>query len=108
MKRIASLILIAVLFVVFLVGCSNDHAGSSLVFASKEDFSGHDIACITGTVVDRAVDNVVDGLTWHYYDDQAGALEALKRGDVDASIVDEPIARVVTGQRKEFAAMVSS
>ena len=65
MKRIASLILIAVLFVVFLVGCSNDHAGSSLVFASKEDFSGHDIACITGTVVDRAVDNVVDGLTWH-------------------------------------------
>ena len=103
MKRIASLILIAVLFVVFLVGCSNDHAESSLVFASKEDFSGHDIACITGTVVDRAVDNVVDGLTWHYYDDQAGALEALKRGDVDASIVDEPIARVVTGQRKEFA-----
>lgn len=103
MKRIASLILIAVLFVVFLVGCSNDHAGSSLVFSSKEDFSGHDIACITGTVVDRAVDNVVDGLTWHYYDDQAGALEALKRGDVDASIVDEPIARVVTGQRKEFA-----
>ena len=85
---------------VSLAGCSSDQGSSSLVFTSKEDFSGHDIACITGTVVDRAVDNVVDGLKWHYYDDQAGALEALKRGDVDASIVDEPIANVVTGQRK--------
>ncbi len=103
MKRIASLILIAVLFVVFLVGCSNGKDESPLVFTSKENFSGHGVACITGTVVDRAVDKVVDDITWHYYDDQAGALEALKRGDVDASIVDEPIARVVTGQRREFA-----
>ena len=107
MKRLGIQVLAAMALVVFLsvslAGCSSDQGSSSLVFTSKEDFSGHDIACITGTVVDRAVDNVVDGLKWHYYDDQAGALEALKRGDVDASIVDEPIANVVTGQRKEFA-----
>lgn len=103
MKRIASPFLFALLLAVFLVGCGNDKEETSLIFTSKEDFSGRDVACMTGTVVDRAVDKVVAGITWHYYDDQAGSLEALKRGDVDASIVDEPIARVVTGQRMEFS-----
>lgn len=103
MKRIASPLLFALLLAVFLVGCGNDKEETSLIFTSKEDFSGRDVACMTGTVVDRAVDKVVAGITWHYYDDQSGSLEALKRGDVDASIVDEPIARVVTSQRMEFS-----
>lgn len=103
MKRIASPLLFALLLAVFLVGCGNDKEETSLIFTSKEDFSGRDVACMTGTVVDRAVDKVVAGITWHYYDDQAGSLEALKRGDVDASIVEEPIARVVTSQRMEFS-----
>lgn len=86
-----------------LAGCGKQSEDSNFLFTAKEDFAGRDIATITGTVVDGHVDEVLEGIQWHYYDDQAGGLEALKKGDVDAAIVGEPIARVITAQQPEFA-----
>lgn len=98
-----TMILIFMVFVFLLSSCNKSEQEPPVVFTSKEDFSSRVVACITGTVVDSNVDSVIDGITWRYYDDQAGALEALKRHDVDASIVDEPIANVLVAQRDGFA-----
>ncbi len=86
-----------------LSGCAKESSTTDVIYASKEDFSGCDVAIITGSVVDTRVDEVIDDLTWHYYDDQAGGLEALKKGDVEASVSELPIAKVITGQQKELA-----
>lgn len=100
--RIVGIICASLLFLSLLQSCKKAETNSSFVFSSKNDFSGHDIACITGTVIDGLVDKEIANITWHYYDDQAGSLEALKRGDVDASITEEPVANIVVGQRNEF------
>lgn len=104
MNRLKNIYILAgIVLILCLTGCGKQSADSNFIFESKEDFAGRDIATITGTVVDSHVDEVVDGIKWHYYDDQAGGLEALKKGDVDASIVGEPIARVITAQHPELA-----
>lgn len=103
MRRIKTAgILMAMILCMCLSGCGkNSHA--DMIFESQEDFSGKDIAGITGTSMDQSTDEVIDDITWHYYDDQAAALEALKKGDVDAFLLELPVAQVITGQRAEFA-----
>lgn len=104
MKRIRNIGIMAVTALVLcLMGCGENRTASYSVYEVKEDFSGSDAACITGTVLDSRVNEVISHITWHYYDDQAGGLEALRKGDVDANIMELPIAKVITGQRPEFA-----
>lgn len=104
MKRIRNTCIMAMMILVLcLSGCGKGSTASNVIYETKEDFSGSDAACITGTVVDGHVDEVIDNITWHYYDDQAGGLEALKKGDVAASVMDLPVAKVITGQQPEFA-----
>ena len=95
-------IFLVLIFLIFLQSCKPAASSSTFTFSSKEDFSNRNIAAITGTVLDSVVDETISNITWHYYDDTAGSLEALKRGDVDASLTEEPVANVVASQRKEF------
>ncbi len=88
---------------VCLSGCGAGSTASDKIFETKEDFSGIDIAGVTGTALDSCVNQAVDNLTWHYYDDVAAGLEALRKGDVDAYVMDMPVAAVITGQHPEFA-----
>ena len=93
---------LVLVFFIFLQSCKLATSSSSFTFSSKEDFANHDIACITGTVLDSIVDESISNITWHYYDDNAGSLEALKKRDVDAYLSEEPVANIIASQRKEF------
>lgn len=87
-----------VIFVLFFTSCNTEE--STFVYKTKEDFSGRDIGILTGTTLDKLADAVISGITWHYYDDHAGAIEALKKGDVDAVLNDEPVARAMVAERE--------
>lgn len=75
-------ILAGLVLILCLSGCGKRSAASNFIFESKEDFAGRDIATITGTVVDGHVDEILDGIKWHYYDDQTVGLEAMKKEHV--------------------------
>ena len=103
MNRIKKVCILAgMLLILCLSGCGKD-SKTSVIYRTKEDFAGSDAGSIVGSVIDGLVDEVIDGITWHYYDDQVGALEALKKGAVDAAIMDLPVAEVATRQQTELA-----
>ena len=95
-------ILAAMLFIICISGCANK-SSSPKIYDTKADFTGCDAGSITGSVMDGHVDKIIDGITWHYYDEQAGALEALKKGDIEASVMELPIAEIITRQQPELA-----
>ena len=96
MNLIKKAYILAVMLLLFcLSGCAKQ-GSSEKIYDTKADFTGCDAGSITGTVMNTHVDNVIDGITWHYYDDQAGALEALKKGDIAAAVMELPIAEVIT------------
>lgn len=104
MKKVRVLCIIVGMFLIFCIsGCGKESQTSGTLYEAKEDFTGCDAACVTGTVIDGYVDQVIDDITWHYYDEYAGGLEALKKGDVEAAVMDLPVAKVITGQQPDFA-----
>ncbi len=104
MKRIGTVcILLALVLALCLSGCGGERAESGRIYETLEDFTGAEFAGNTGTVLDSLVDQVIDGGTWHYYDDATGMLEALKKGDVDCAPMDMPMATIIAKQRPEFA-----
>ncbi len=102
MKKIVKILVLSLVFVLFFVSCSNEKE-ETVIFKNKSDFSGHNIGSMTGTTLDKLTDSIIPNITWHYYDDHAGALEALKKGVIDAILTDEPIAQAVVAQRDGYA-----
>ncbi len=96
-------VLITVLFVLLLclTGCGDED--ETFVYTTLSDFSGRDIGCYSGTTLDMSASTVIPGIKWHYYDDTAGQLEALKKGDIDALLTDEPVGSAIVGERSEYA-----
>ncbi|MGN1367305.1 MAG: ABC transporter permease subunit [Aristaeellaceae bacterium] len=84
--------------VLCLSGCQKGSSASQ-IYAAQADFAGCHAGCITGSVMDSHVNERIDGITWHYYDDQAGAVEALKKGDIAACVLELPIAEIITRQQ---------
>ncbi len=58
-----------------------------------KDLAGKRLAVIAGSSQDIAADSALDFTQLIYYDNQDQELEALFRGEVDAVIEDEPVAR---------------
>ncbi len=98
MKRKINIIIALVLLVFVLASCIKDD--ETLVFRTVEDFSGHNLGILTGTVLDRLTDEIIPNITWNYYEDHTGALEALMKGDIDAALNDEPVARAAVAERE--------
>ena len=104
MKRTGSIcIFAAILMVLCLSGCGKAKSDTGNFFETKEDFNGCDMAALTGTVLDGVVDTKISDITWHYYDEAAGGLEALKKGDVDAMAMDKPEAELLVKENPRFA-----
>ncbi len=101
MRRNIVFATLIIVLVLFITACTAEK--STFVFRTKEDFSGRDLGILTGTVLDRLADEIIPGITWHYYEDHAGALEALLKGDVDAVLNDEPVARATVAERGGIA-----
>ena len=102
MKRIVSIcITVMMALALCLSGCTKDNAADK-IYEAKEDFTGIDAGAVVGTTINGLVDGVIDDIKWHYYDDWAGMLEALKKGDVKAALLDKPVAEIITSQQKEF------
>ncbi len=91
---------ILLVLVLSLTGCAEKD--ETFVYTSLDDFAGRDIGAYAGTTLDRSTSAVIPDITWHYYDDNSGALEALKKGDIDAVLTDEPVGRAIVGERSEF------
>ena len=98
MKRKINIIIALVLLVFALTSCAKDD--ETVVFRTVEDFSGHNLGILTGTVLDRLTDEIIPDITWHYYEDHTGSLEALMKGDIDAALSDEPVARSAVAERE--------
>ena len=102
MKRIRMAWLAAMLALVLcLAGCAKD-TGTEKIYETKADLTGIDAGAVVGTTVNGLVDEVIDGIKWHYYEDWAGMLEALKKGDIEAALLDEPVAEIITSQQKGY------
>lgn len=101
MRKKSVLLALALVLLLCLTGCGDED--ETFVYTSLSDFAGRDIACYAGTTLDMSVSAVIPDITWHYYDDSAGQLEALKKGDVDAILTDEPVGRAIVAERSEFA-----
>ena len=102
MKRLRMVCIAALLALVLcLSGCAKETAAEK-IYETKEDFTGIDAGAVVGTTINALVDGVIDGIQWHYYDDWAGMLEALRKGDVEAALLDKPVAEVIVAQQKEF------
>lgn len=102
MKRIRMAWLAAMLALVLcLAGCAKD-TGTEKIYETKADLTGIDAGAVVGTTVNGLVDEVIDGIQWHYYEDWAGMLEALKKGDIEAALLDEPVAEIITSQQKGY------
>lgn len=88
----------ALLIAFCLSGCAKKDTAARC-FETKADFAGIDAATITGSAIDALVDESIEGITWHYYDEWAGMLEALKKGDVEAVLLDQPVAEIMVKQQ---------
>ena len=104
-KSILSLVLvIMVLCSVFtgLIGCrkSND---TEKKFSSVDDFSAAAIGDSTTSVLGKRFKEKHKDVTINYYDDHASMCVALKKGDIQAVILDEPVAKNIAASYSDFA-----
>lgn len=77
MRKKCVLVVLSVVLVLCLTGCVDKN--ETFIYKSLEDFSGRDVGCYSGTTLDMSASTVIPGIKWHYYDDTAGQLEALKK-----------------------------
>ena len=98
--RCLALALIALMLL--LSGCSAQTTQTRL-YREVSDFYGANIGIMTGTVLDDLLGDALPGATFKSYDDTAGQLEALKKGDVDGVALDLPMAKLIAAQQPEFA-----
>ncbi|MEG2094534.1 MAG: transporter substrate-binding domain-containing protein, partial [Lachnospiraceae bacterium] len=64
-------------------------------YTSIAELSDKVIACLTGSVVDILMDDVVSNVTFNYFNTHTDALTALQNEKVDAVPLDEPLARLI-------------
>ncbi len=72
-------------------------------FSELSDFDGADIGMLIGSVLDTVVSGQVDDVTYKTYNDLTGYTSALNKGDVDAVIMDLPVAKIMVAQQPQFA-----
>ncbi len=93
-------ILVATILVILsafcLVGCNEKE---DKIYTNVSDFKNEKIAALTGSTFDGILKPLVSGLSFNYYDDLVGQVEALKKGDVNAVTLDLPVAKLVESEQ---------
>lgn len=80
-----------------LSGCGSDHA-TQKQFASLSDFNGGKIGTLTGATYGQLMQEDYPDIAWSYYEDLATMIVALKKGDVEALVLDSPVAELAAAQ----------
>ena len=101
-------LLLAICFVflsVVMSGCEAKNSSTenaTVKYSKVSDFTGATVCSQTGTMFDRILNGSISKLNHKYYNDISGMILALRNKDVDAISLDEPVARFVTAQNKDF------
>jgi len=106
MKRKISAMTALLLIIVMLSGCAGTgkkETDGNARFTKLSDFAGKTMGIKTGTIFDRVVAGVVEGVQFKYYDDIGGELLALSSGDMDAVVLDMPVGKLAAVRTKGLA-----
>ena len=104
-KRILSFILAVLLLCSLctaLTGCQKNN-DSDKKYTSLDDFGAAVIGDNTASVLGKQFKEKYPDVELKYYDDNAAMCAALRKGDIEAVIIDEPIARNITASYSDFA-----
>ncbi len=82
--------------VVFVCRTEDMKAGAG--YAELSDFEGATLAKIIGSNQDTLVSGVISDLEYKTYNDAAGQIAALEKGDVDGIILDLPVAELIVAE----------
>ena len=77
--------------------------GETARFETLEDFSGTVVGTMTGTVHDQTMSAQVDDVEYRYFDDVSSMILALQSGQVDADVLDLPLAQLAAAQHSDLA-----
>lgn len=100
-------------FLLLLLGCLLLLGGCGMAqtqtsekqFASLSDFNGGTVATVTGATYEQLMQEEYPDTVWSYYDDLATLIAALKKGDVEALVLDSPVAELAAAQYPEELAV---
>lgn len=80
-------------------GCGSETAGQHTEpFETLADFNGKTVGTLTGAAYEQLLEPDCEGLTWNYYDDLATMIAALQKGDIEALVLDSPVAELAAAQ----------
>ena len=77
--------------------------GETARFETLEDFSGTVVGTMTGTVHDQTMSAQVDDVEYRYFDDVSSMILAPQSGQVDADVLDLPLAQLAAAQHSDLA-----
>lgn len=103
--RILSFVLVVLLICSLcaaLTGCQKN-TDSDKKFTSLDDFGSAVIGDNTASVLGKQFKEKYPDAEIKYYDDNAAICAALRKGDIEAAILDDPIARNITASYSDFA-----
>jgi len=113
MKKISKYLIAIVLVAMIITGCAKTNNDSNVdVNETKNmqneelknsDFVGKKFAVITGTMLDKIVEDNLGNNELMYFNTIQDAIEAVKNKKVDATINDEPIMRKFIAQNPELS-----
>jgi len=89
-------------FAFLMTSCSSEK-NEEVMFSSGEDFLGKRIGDITGSVNISLYESQYGDIEGMYYEDMAGMIEANKKGDIDAILVDYPFGKAMCEERPDMA-----
>lgn len=99
--RLGAALLALLLALTFLFGAGA--AEEARQYEDVSDFDGANIAILSGSVLDKSLEGILHEVAYKRYEDIAGQLEALRKGDVEAVALDLPMATLIMAQYPEFA-----
>lgn len=99
--------------IMLLSGCSMDRGNADQKqYVKLSDFNGATVGTLTGTTYEQLMAEDYPDTAWNYYDDLATMIAALKKGDVEALVLDSPVAEFAAAQYSDelsvFPGYVSS
>lgn len=89
--------------ILFLTGSIAAPAGEKAAsIKTLADLNGKRISVLTGTMLDEAANAAIDYTRIIYYDDNQAQIAALRAGEIDAIIDDEPVARYLSSTNPDL------
>ena len=104
-KRVLSFVLVILLLCSLctaLTGCQKGTENDKK-YASLDDFGAADIGDNTASMLGKRFKETYPDVEIKYYDDNAAMCAALRKGDIEAAILDEPIAQNIMASYSDLA-----